>query len=65
MGKSEETPEAFSSQQSTVGAGLVPARMRIAKFAPTGSVCYSKSNVCPPSVCQLVRSSNGIVRNPT
>ena len=27
--KSEETPEAFSSQQSTVGAGLVPARMRI------------------------------------
>ena len=38
MGKSEETPEAFSSQQSTVGAGLAPARMRIAKFAPTGSV---------------------------
>ena len=47
MGKSEETPEAFSSQQSTVGAGLAPARVRMriqqAKtqsktLAPTGSV---------------------------
>ena len=58
MGKSEENRErsAVSYQQ------LANSR---AKFAPTGNMCYSKSNTCPPSVCQLVRASNGIVRNPT
>ena len=57
MGKSEETSGAFSNQQSTVGAGLVPARMRIASM--------QKSTETPKQSAEIRRNAQAKTLAPT